>query len=58
MGEEGDYLKEPMPVIAQQATKEDGIILSYEQGALYARAGDWFLASEHDFQRVVANYIY
>jgi hypothetical protein len=58
MGENGVYLKTPMPVTARQAYSEEKVSLPDTQGILKARAGDWILTSEDGHQWVVADDIF
>ncbi|MGO9445922.1 MAG: PGDYG domain-containing protein [Thiobacillaceae bacterium] len=58
MGEEGQYLKMPLPVSARQVLADETIALSEARGVLQAQKGDWILTTEDGRQWVVANDIF
>jgi len=58
MGESGLYLKKPMLVDAERVSAQVSIRLPNCGAELYAKAGDWILASPDDHVWVVADEIF
>lgn len=58
MGENGRYLKKPMPVSARQTKIDEIVNLGGDRGVLQAKAGDWILTADDGRQWVVANDIF
>lgn len=58
MGEDGLYLKNPIPVSAYQTREEKMISLGTARGALRAQPGDWIITAPDGKQWVVANALF
>lgn len=58
MGDDGPYVKKPLPVEAQQMITENVVLLEGKRGELQAKPGDWIVTAPDGAQWVVAGDIF
>lgn len=58
LGEDGFYVKKPIPVEATQVREELVVSLGDRRGVLHAKVGDWIVTAPDGSQWVVADSIF